>query len=288
VGIETASTRSAAGINLGRKHDIQKLKKTLIDAKDIGLKMYGTFTFGAPGSTVEDDQKTLELMEYLIGNEYLWRFQTSLCTPQPGTPYYAWAKEKGYLLTEDVRMFDGGNFSVVSYPGYPRELIEDMHQKAQKYYDVALCNRFRRGIDEHLQSYVANSAVRIQKILLMRSSRMLQMRDALRALSAAVPGARIDMLVQHTVKRECEQHIVVTNVYAYGDGFITPESVLPPLQEQLRSEQYDLVVIVYGNLHGQGYESVRAVAQSLGAAQVIALSSDGQVVSASESAGDCS
>lgn len=127
-GIETASAEVACEINKPIK--LERLIQILRFAKRIGLKMYGTFMFGAKGSTFERDLKTIKFMEYLIREGLLSNVQISIATPLPGTPFYNWAKEKGYIKCEDPHLFDGGNFVLTDYPWYSKEEIEKIKDLA--------------------------------------------------------------------------------------------------------------------------------------------------------------
>lgn len=128
VGIETASEKVAKAIR--KPISIEKLRRVLKDAQRVGLRMYGTFIFGAPGSSREEDKKTLDLLRELLREDLLCDFQSSICVPQPGTPFYAWAEEKGYLTTKDWRKYNGYE-AVVSYPEYPRGEIEEIFFQSQ-------------------------------------------------------------------------------------------------------------------------------------------------------------
>lgn len=128
IGIETASEIVARAMN--KKIDIPRLKAVLKIAKDVGMKMYGTFTFGAPYSTREEDMKTVRLVKELVDNDLLYDLQSSICTPQPGTPFYLWGEENGYLISKDWREYDGGTFAVVSYPNYSNREIEEVFHLA--------------------------------------------------------------------------------------------------------------------------------------------------------------
>jgi anaerobic magnesium-protoporphyrin IX monomethyl ester cyclase len=279
IGIETAATSCAAGVNLGAKHNIKKLQQVLRDAKDIGLKMYGTFTFGAPGSTFASDQETLALMDELINKELLWRYQTSICTPQPGTPYYRWAKEKGFLRSENAREFDGGNFVVVEYPQYPKEQIGHNYLESQRFYDISLRNRFRHKIHESVERWKERCGSNI-KVLLVRSSRSLQVKEAIQALKREKNGkkTRLDMLLQEDVTDEYQAMNEIAQVFSYGRGYLDIDMVDRHLLQRLSDEQYDHVIIVYGNTQGQGYENVHAVIREIRCKHVCAMTSEGDII----------
>ncbi|MBA7655409.1 hypothetical protein ES703_63313 [subsurface metagenome] len=99
---------------------------------------------------MEEDTKTLDLIEKLVDKGLLADFQTSICTPLPGTPFYKWAKDNGYLLTEDWKTFNGGT-AVVSYPGYSKEDIEGIFHRTSRIY---LRSRIdQQGLIGLLQNY---------------------------------------------------------------------------------------------------------------------------------------
>lgn len=50
-------------------------------AKELGMKMYGTFTIGAPQSTKREDLKTVALIKELVDKGLLDDLQISICTP---------------------------------------------------------------------------------------------------------------------------------------------------------------------------------------------------------------
>lgn len=121
IGIESVSVKTLKGME--KNINVERLIETLRLAKRYGLKMYGTFTFGAPDSNKEEDAKTISMIEELMKKDLLEDFQASVCTPQPGTPFYQWLKDKNYLLTEDWKRYDGGT-AVYEYPDYKKEDIE--------------------------------------------------------------------------------------------------------------------------------------------------------------------
>lgn len=127
IGIETASDKVAKQA-LGKRIDLEKLMKVLEEAKKIGIRMYGTFTFGAMGSTEKEDRKTLRLIKKLLEKDLLYDYQRSICTPLPGTPFYHWAKREKRLLTDDWDSFDGGT-AVVDLPGYKKKQLEKVYRE---------------------------------------------------------------------------------------------------------------------------------------------------------------
>ena len=127
-GIETVDPESAQFCQ--KPLNIPNITKKLETAKEVGLKTYGTFMIGMPGSSRDVDLKTKAYIEDMILKGLLDNAQISICTPQPGTPFYDYAKSRDYIITEDYRRYDGGRKSVVSYPGYESKTIESVMRLA--------------------------------------------------------------------------------------------------------------------------------------------------------------
>ncbi|MBU4304906.1 MAG: B12-binding domain-containing radical SAM protein [Candidatus Omnitrophica bacterium] len=129
VGIETASDKVLQAIN--KNIDIDIIRRSLKTAKKVGLKTYGTFTFGALGSDKAEDEKTVDFIRELVSARLLDNLQLSICTPQPGTPFYHTAQAKGWLRPGiSFEQFDGGTQAIISYPAYDSRSIEKMKNKA--------------------------------------------------------------------------------------------------------------------------------------------------------------
>jgi anaerobic magnesium-protoporphyrin IX monomethyl ester cyclase len=127
-GIETASEKVAKEIR--KPIDIHKITSVLKKIKSLDIRTYGTFTMGAPGSDKTEDQKTIDLIEIFTKEKLLDGLQVSITTPQPGTKFYNWADENGYMKSYNWKDYDGSSSAVVSYPDYPASEIEKMYTKA--------------------------------------------------------------------------------------------------------------------------------------------------------------
>ncbi|MBU1088048.1 MAG: B12-binding domain-containing radical SAM protein [Candidatus Omnitrophica bacterium] len=129
IGIESASEKVLQA--MGKPRDLNKTIDLLKSAKDIGLKTYGTFTFGALGSNKIEDEKTVKLIENLLSSNLLDNLQLSICTPQPGTPFYVYVKDQGFLRKKiSDSDYDGGSTAVLDYPDYTHSKIEEVKRKA--------------------------------------------------------------------------------------------------------------------------------------------------------------
>jgi len=91
VGYESASDRVLGLIKKGIT--AERMSVFTRDAKRAGLRIHGDFAIGFPGETREEALKTIRWAYRL--NPHTAQFQ--LMIPFPGTPFYAYMKEKGWL-----------------------------------------------------------------------------------------------------------------------------------------------------------------------------------------------
>ncbi len=100
----------------------ERLLEVIRRCKDLGMRSYVNLIIGLPGSTFEKD---LDMVRKVIAaNPDLMQF--AIATPYPGTPFFAKAKEMGWLRGDDPAFFDATGSTAVSYPDYPSEKIEEM------------------------------------------------------------------------------------------------------------------------------------------------------------------
>ncbi|OGQ99231.1 MAG: hypothetical protein A2284_13885 [Deltaproteobacteria bacterium RIFOXYA12_FULL_61_11] len=129
LGIETADPAVAEANRLGHKHMPERLLAVLEAAKNEGISVYGTFTVGGLGSQREADLRTGELLVKLVEHGLVDELQVSICTPQPGTPFFEQCRKNSWLVTTDWRRYDGSSGAVVSYPGYPKADIDAVYRR---------------------------------------------------------------------------------------------------------------------------------------------------------------
>lgn len=273
VGIETASEKVANSIKLGGKFNIDKLRNVLYMARDIGIKMYGTFTFGAPGSNLQEDEKTLRLMDELVSNDLLWRYQVSICTPQPGTPFFNDLKSNNQLADCNWRSFDGGNSVVSKYPDYLGSDIEKIYKQSQKYYDVGFAKRFHKRIKDSVLNLELGD---VMKILVFRSSRVWQLKDGIKLLREKYPDAGIILLGQLEVEKDFESMEEIDQYISFGEGYFNKETFSEDIVSLLRDEKFDVNVIFYNNSRGNGYDDIKEIASKVEAKNTIAFNLDGE------------
>jgi len=107
------------------------------DAKRAGLMILADFIFGLPGETKETAEQTIRFVKKIKPNIV----QFAVATPIPGTEFYNYVKENGFLLVEDLEESldeEGFQKCIISYPEFTKEDIEEYVDKALKEYYLSL------------------------------------------------------------------------------------------------------------------------------------------------------
>jgi anaerobic magnesium-protoporphyrin IX monomethyl ester cyclase len=115
--------------NMWKGQTVEQQKRFVKDCKDLGILVHGCFMFGFPGESYETMEKTLKLAMYLDPDSA----QFYPVMPFPGTTYYIWAKEHGYLATDKFNEWvndEGGHRCVLNLPGLDAKAIEEFCEKA--------------------------------------------------------------------------------------------------------------------------------------------------------------
>lgn len=89
--------------------DLNKVRDAVKWAKDLGVAVHLTFSFGHPGETWETARRTIEFALELSPES----LQFSLMQPFPGSDLYRKVKEKGLLISDDPSQYDGYSTSPV-------------------------------------------------------------------------------------------------------------------------------------------------------------------------------
>jgi len=153
VGYESGSDRILANVKKGIT--VQQIKRFAKDARKAGLLVHGDFIIGLPGETKE----TVNLTKTLINEVKPDILQVSVASPFPGTEFYQWCRENGYLVTDDPNEYldgEGHQRSIVSYPWLSNEEITKTvdeilngYYLSAGYIPLAFRQVFRRhGLDE--------------------------------------------------------------------------------------------------------------------------------------------
>jgi radical SAM superfamily enzyme YgiQ (UPF0313 family) len=153
VGYESGSNHILKNIKKGTT--VEQMTQFTKNARKAGLLIHGDFIIGLPGETKQTIQKTRRIMKELKPDI----LQVSVATPFPGTEFYAWVSQNGYLLTNDPNEYldkRGHQKAIISYPCLSNEEMTDaVDEILRSYYisinyvPIAIRQAIRRnGLDE--------------------------------------------------------------------------------------------------------------------------------------------
>jgi len=131
VGYESGSDEILKNIKKGIT--TKESRRFTEDAKRARLMILADFIFGMPGETKETAEQTIKFAKEIKPNIV----QFAVATPIPGTEFYNWVKENGFLLVDDLEeSLDGEGFQrcIVSYPEFTKEDIETYVDRALREY----------------------------------------------------------------------------------------------------------------------------------------------------------
>ncbi|CAD6490152.1 MAG: Ribosomal protein S12 methylthiotransferase RimO [Candidatus Argoarchaeum ethanivorans] len=163
VGYESGNDTILKNIKKGiTTNDSRKFTE---DAKRAGLMILADFIFGMPGETKETAEQTIRFVKEIKPNIV----QFSVATPLPGTEFYDYVKENGFLLVDDLDESldkDGFQKCIVSYPDFTKDDIENYVDRGLKeyylspsYIPVAMRNVLRKNGLHELKGMVKSAKV---------------------------------------------------------------------------------------------------------------------------------
>lgn len=121
VGYESGNQRILNNINKGITKE--RAIKFTRDAKKVGIKLFGCFMVGLPGENKETIKETLNYAKKI--NPDMAFFQQAV--PFPGTAFYKWVKESGYLTGNEWSDWldeTGRLKTLIEYPNLSAEEIK--------------------------------------------------------------------------------------------------------------------------------------------------------------------
>lgn len=119
--------------NVRKRLTIEQMKEFAKLARKAGIMVHGCFMIGGPGETKE----TIKMTKKLIRDVKPDILQVLVASPIPGTKFYDWVKENGYLLVNDLENSldeEGFQKCIISYPDFTKEDIESYVDRALKEY----------------------------------------------------------------------------------------------------------------------------------------------------------
>lgn len=112
VGFETGDSRVLKNIKKGATLDLGR--RFIRWCRELGIQVHGTFMVGLPGETKESIEASIRFACELDPDT----IQVSLATPYPGTEFYEFCRERGYMQDDAlVHGQTGYQQCVVDYPG---------------------------------------------------------------------------------------------------------------------------------------------------------------------------
>jgi len=132
VGYESGSDQILKNIKKGVT--TTGTKAFTVDAKRAGLKILGDFIFGLPEETEDTIQQTIQFIKEIKPD----MLQIAVATPIPGTEFYQWVSDNGYLVESDsAKTIDEHGFQrpVISYPNLSSDdLVCSVESALKEYY----------------------------------------------------------------------------------------------------------------------------------------------------------
>lgn len=153
VGYESADDRILSNVKKGIT--VNQMKEFTNNARKAGLMILADFVIGLPGETKETIEKSMRFVMELRPE----LMQFSIACPIPGTEFYDWVRENGFLLTDnlgDLLDARGLQRAVISYPQLTNEDMERYAEVALKKYYLSIsyipvaakCILRKRGLSE--------------------------------------------------------------------------------------------------------------------------------------------
>ena len=117
VGYESGNEQILKNIRKGVS--AERARRFTRDCHDLGILIHGTFILGLPGETRETIEETIRFAQEMQPET----LQVSLASPYPGTRFYDWVREHGYLTVDSLVDETGYQKCTVSYPEISAEEI---------------------------------------------------------------------------------------------------------------------------------------------------------------------
>jgi radical SAM superfamily enzyme YgiQ (UPF0313 family) len=132
VGYESGSDKILKNIKKGVT--TADTKAFTVDAKRAGLKILGDFIFGLPEETDDTIRQTIHFIKEIKPD----MLQIAVATPIPGTEFYEWISDNGYLVESDSsKTIDESGYQrcVISYPNFSsNDLVCSVESALKEYY----------------------------------------------------------------------------------------------------------------------------------------------------------
>lgn len=135
VGYESGNDEILKNIKKGTT--VNQLREFTLNAKKAGLKILADFVVGFPGETKETTESTIKFIKEIKPD----LLQVAIATPMPGTDFYNFCIEEGYILTENLEEsldLKGFQQCIISYPTLNNNEISVYVDRALKEYYLSV------------------------------------------------------------------------------------------------------------------------------------------------------
>ncbi|MGD0625363.1 MAG: hopanoid biosynthesis associated radical SAM protein HpnJ [Thermodesulfobacteriota bacterium] len=129
VGFESGDPTILENIKKGAT--VEQALAFMRNCKRLGLTVHGDFQIGHPGETRETIEKTIRFAMQLDPQT----MQVSISHPYPGTQFYAYLKDRGYLTSATMTDEQGHQLPNLQYPDLSRqEIVKAVEDFYARYY----------------------------------------------------------------------------------------------------------------------------------------------------------
>ena len=128
VGYESGNDQILKNIRKGVS--TERARRFTKDCHELGILIHGTFIVGLPGETKETIEESIRFARELNPET----IQVSLASPYPGTHFYQYVQDHGFLVEEVYNDEAGYQRCTVSYPGLSAEEIFDAVERFYRRY----------------------------------------------------------------------------------------------------------------------------------------------------------
>jgi anaerobic magnesium-protoporphyrin IX monomethyl ester cyclase len=125
--------------NIEKKISLEKVEKAVALTKKAGIDVRASFMLGNPGETENTLKKTIAFAIKLEPNIASF----NITTPYPGTKLHSWAKENGYLKTDEYNLLESSK-CVMDLPTINSEMVNLYMKIALKKFYYRPAYIFRR------------------------------------------------------------------------------------------------------------------------------------------------
>ncbi|MEP6787270.1 MAG: radical SAM protein [Acidobacteriota bacterium] len=138
IGVESGDEQILR--NIRKPIQDKRTKQSIELARKAGIETRCAFIFGSMGDTLESMERTLDYSIELDSELAIF----NVSTPYPGTQLFEWAKDNGYLVTEEWSEFELSTF-LLNLPTVSNEKVMEFYAYAHKKFYSRPITMWRRA-----------------------------------------------------------------------------------------------------------------------------------------------